>query len=102
MRGQQDGEFLQAIFLVASLGAIASRADNEDAVPGQAGSQTHLEPVLLVRVQRGTCSQIEAQFGPGVQLVDILAAGTWAAVKGKVQLRGRNVQVRRDADRVHE
>ena len=45
--GQQSGEFLQAVFLVASLSTEARRANDKDPVPGQTRIQAARQSVLL-------------------------------------------------------
>ena len=82
---EQGGELLQAVFLVAQLGTKTGRADDEDVVLSQAGLQSGFETPTLLGVQRGTFPQIETQFCAGIQLIDVLTAGTWTAVKREVQ-----------------
>ena len=45
--------------------------------------------------------QVEAQFSPGIQFVDVLAAGARAAVKREAQLGEWDVQAGSNLDCAH-
>ena len=75
--------------------------NNEYAVPVQAALQRGEQTLALRRTERGAVLQIEAQFGAGVEFIDILAAGSRTARKGKGQFDQRDIEARINAYGVH-